>query len=265
MLPQECDDAQILVGLGLTRVQAEVYLTLAKIGKGTIKSISNTAKIDRANAYRVIQKLEELNLVEKVLTTPTIFMAVPLQEGIEMLLGQKSKAYQEIEVKTKELLQRCKDTSKETPLNDEYEFIMLSASSSLRKLNEMFGRLQEIHELIIYWDDLKPLLDWSINNWRTFLKKGIKIKLITYMQEEETMPTNLLALKKYPLFEIRRMSTPPTCTLTIFDERESLISTMPHAPLCPSLWVNNPNVVSVFQNNFDQIWGKSKDCLAGIR
>ena len=47
-------DIAILTKIGLTPLQAQVYLTLAKLNEASIKSLSTESKVDRANAYRVL-------------------------------------------------------------------------------------------------------------------------------------------------------------------------------------------------------------------
>jgi sugar-specific transcriptional regulator TrmB len=95
------EDIQTLTRLGLTILQAEIYLTLTKLEKATIKTLSTTTKIDRANVYRIVSKLQELRLVEKMITNPTVYKAVPIQDGAPMLLERQTQEYQEIRLRTK--------------------------------------------------------------------------------------------------------------------------------------------------------------------
>ena len=98
------EDTKLLTRLGLTELQAQVYLTLAKMGKATLRDISSASKADRANVYRVITRLLELNLIEKLLSTPTVFRALPLADGIKMLLEKKDQEHNDIKAKSRALL-----------------------------------------------------------------------------------------------------------------------------------------------------------------
>jgi sugar-specific transcriptional regulator TrmB len=89
MFPLDEDDTNTLIGLGLTFDQARIYLTLAYLGKSTLKSLSNTARMDRSNVYRVLSKLQEMNLIEKKITSPSLYQAVSPQEAIPALLERK--------------------------------------------------------------------------------------------------------------------------------------------------------------------------------
>ncbi|PVX24325.1 MAG: hypothetical protein CW691_07915 [Candidatus Bathyarchaeum sp.] len=78
----EDNEVKTLIKLGLTRRQAMVYLCLIRSGTSTIKTISKGTNIARQHIYKVISTLNELGLVEKVLTSPTKFKAVPIQVGL---------------------------------------------------------------------------------------------------------------------------------------------------------------------------------------
>jgi sugar-specific transcriptional regulator TrmB len=88
------EDIQILTNLGLTIVQARTYLALAKLGTATIKTISKSANIARQNMYNVMPALQQKGLIEKVITTPTMYKATPMQEGLEILLREKQVSTQ---------------------------------------------------------------------------------------------------------------------------------------------------------------------------
>jgi len=74
-------DTKVLTQLGLTSFQAQVYLTLTKLGTSNAKTIASIDRLDRANVYRVMTDLQKLNLVEKMLTKPiNLFQLTTHQE-----------------------------------------------------------------------------------------------------------------------------------------------------------------------------------------
>jgi sugar-specific transcriptional regulator TrmB len=260
MLAQDKEDAQVLTGLGLTLVQAEVYLTLARIGKATIKSLSNAAGMDRANVYRTILKLLALGLIQEIITTPTMYQSVPLQEVVTVLLKQKKEQYVTIKSKSQKILKRREKEIDDTPF-EESEFILIPKGSGIiRKVHEMVGRTQKSHCTLFYWSDFKNTPMDIFKIWKTFLDKGVKITALVYLEEGEDFSTKLSNLKKNELFNIRKVSMPVKFTLSIYDGKEAFVSTIPKiASGPPSLWINNPNIVYVFQQYFDSLWGKSKE------
>lgn len=106
---EEC--IQALMKLGLTLLQATIYLALAKLGKAGVKKISKASNVARPDVYRVIPALGKIGLVEKIVATPTMYKAVPLKEGISILLQQKTDENIELQKKTKALLSNFQENN----------------------------------------------------------------------------------------------------------------------------------------------------------
>ena len=252
------EEVQILTRLGLTVLQAEVYLTLTNLGKATVKTISTTARIDRANVYRVISKLQELGLVEKLITNPTVFKAVSIHEGIPMLLERQAKEYKEIEAKIREMLKKRTRNDKEKPPEEGCEFALVPDERAvIRKLIEMMAHSQKSYDLIFY---SKSLAVGAAIFFKELVKKGLNVRLLAYMNEGETLHEKVLNLKRNGSLEVRCTFTSPPITLSLFDKKEALMNTAPFNPFrTPSLWSNNPVLVSILQSYFDQKWNDTEE------
>ena len=258
MLAQDKDDAEVLRGLGLTLVQAEVYLTLARMGKATIKSLSHAIEMDRANVYRIIQKLFDLNLIQEIITTPTMYQSVPLQEVVPVLLKQKEAEYIKIRSKSKRLLKKRKQENGKSSFEESQFILIPKGSGIIRKVNEMTARVEKSHCTLFYWSDFKEIDLYEM--WKSMLDKGVMITALVHLEEGEEFPTKLLNLKKNDLFRIRRVHSPIMSSISIFDGKEAFVSTMPKIVSGPpSLWINNSNLVTIFQVYFDSLWDNSEE------
>jgi sugar-specific transcriptional regulator TrmB len=264
MLNDSSEDIKILTKLGLTLLQAQVYLTLAKMDKATIKIISSIAQIDRANVYRVLIRLQQLDLVEKLLTTPINFRALSVHEGVKMLLDRKEADDEAIKAKTCELLKKYEHSIEENPDERGAEFVLIpDGKLTSRKVTEMVNSNQKTHDLIIYWSDFTLQLNDVVERWTKLLLRGIKLRVIVFLQKNERLPKKVECLKKYATFQIKRISNPPKATISIIDGKQAFLSVMPS--LCPrgkpGLWVNNSGIVGLIQDYFDMVWRDSKDLL----
>jgi sugar-specific transcriptional regulator TrmB len=135
------DEVQILMRLGLTLCEARVYLALVSSGMSTAKTISRVTDINRGNVYQIIPSLQKLGLVEKAITTPVKFKAMPLPEALSILMERKSKEYNELQAKTMNMLKNCiKNNAKATPKEEEPQFVMIPLKEAtdrwVRKLIE---------------------------------------------------------------------------------------------------------------------------------
>jgi sugar-specific transcriptional regulator TrmB len=57
---------QLLIELGCTALQAKVYLNLLALENTTAKTLAKKANIARAEAYRILNELQEKNLLKKL-------------------------------------------------------------------------------------------------------------------------------------------------------------------------------------------------------
>ncbi|MCW4006083.1 MAG: hypothetical protein NWF04_05760 [Candidatus Bathyarchaeota archaeon] len=259
MLPVQEEDTQVLTQLGLTAMQAKVYLTLAKLGKATIKKISNSASLDRANVYRVMPKLQKLKLVEKTITVPNFFKAVPMREGISMLLEHKAREYQEIEDKTKTIIEKYKENVEDSGAEDCQFVLVPEGRATGRKMAEMRNRSQCCYDFLFYWKSGVQIIDHIVANFKRLMKRGITVRALIYLNKGETLTQNILNLEKNKLFSVRYTFTSLPVTLALFDKKETLFNTAPFCPAkTPSLWANNPVLIDILQEYFEQRWCKAQ-------
>ena len=85
-MSQKVGDLSIFTQLGMTIRQAEVYMAINELEQAKVVTIAKTVETDRAEIYRVIPKLQEIGLIKKIVTTPVSYKAVPLSEGLSILL-----------------------------------------------------------------------------------------------------------------------------------------------------------------------------------
>lgn len=90
-----------LIGLGLSRLDAEVYVYLAKKGKRNVVSLASALNYDKKKIYRSLKNLQTKGLVAKV---HTIFSALPFKEALELLIEMETEHAQIMYESKEELL-----------------------------------------------------------------------------------------------------------------------------------------------------------------
>lgn len=257
MLPQEEQPIKILTTLGLTYREAKIYLTLNSLGKATIKELSVTAHMDRPNIYGVIAKLQRLNLIEQMLTTPIVYKAVPMDQGVEMMLEHKRHDLNDLSRETKKLLKTYK--SVRSKLQEECKLAIIPKKMpAQKKFDELFAGTEKLNEAICYWPDPSRIINWDYPIWKKLLKRNIEIRLIAYLPPDKRLPEKVHELTKNPLLKIRYINFPPKISLTIHDQKKAFLSTS-LSTNSSFLWVNNIDFVAFFQEYFDMLWQKSSE------
>ena len=90
-----------LIGLGLTRIDAEVYVILAKKGQQTVVDL---AKAMNFGTHKISTSLTTLITKGLVNTNHKIFSALPFEEALELLIELEKKQAQTLYQNKDELL-----------------------------------------------------------------------------------------------------------------------------------------------------------------
>lgn len=93
-----------LVGLGLKRTDAKVYLFLAKTGPQKARDITNALKIYKQQLYRSLKNLRAKGMVNATLEHPARFSAVSLEKALDLFIKAKREEAQNIEQNKDEIL-----------------------------------------------------------------------------------------------------------------------------------------------------------------
>jgi len=247
---------EVLQGLGLTLCQAKIYLSLCRFGCLDAKTISKDTQIARQDVYRVIADLEKSRLVEKVISRPSKFRAIPLKKGISFLLKQKHKELSIIASHSQSLVDEFSH-SKEQPLTEKAEFVWVpSKDAVLYKIQEGIENAQSSINVVSSFERISKISMFS-EALEEAWSKGIKSRIIIDNPEQSRAADEILNfLSKDAYSTVRFLPSPPETVMTIYDRKEILIFTDPKARLSesPALWSSNLSLISGMQNYFKILW-----------
>ncbi len=254
-------DIETLIAIGLTCKQAKVYLTLASLGKADAKTIWKKSGAARQDIYRILTELQEKSLVEKMLGAPTEFRAIPLPDGLSVLLKRKVDEYREIEQKTEKLLDRFRENHQENTSAKEYEFTMITTrDANLRRLRSAQINSEKSVDVIDSWDSFKRAIVVYTEQTIKGAKRNVKFRYITDKPKDgETEPKFLQTWTKNGWFELRHISTQPPASIRIEDRKQVTIcvATARYTLEAASLFSDNPHLVAILQDYFELLWSKA--------
>jgi sugar-specific transcriptional regulator TrmB len=93
-----------LVGLGLSEMEAEVYVFLAKTGPQKATSIAAALKMYEQQLSRSLKSLREKGIVNATLEHPSQFSAIPFDKALDLLVKAHLEETQSIEQNKEEIL-----------------------------------------------------------------------------------------------------------------------------------------------------------------
>jgi sugar-specific transcriptional regulator TrmB len=257
------EEIKALTGLGLTFLQAKVYLTLVKTGNSTIKMVAEQTGIARQEAQRVTAELQKIGLVEKTLVKPTEFGPIHIKEAIMFLLERREKISLKIKERANMLLLNSANYQNRSPTEGSgTQFVIISGKEAIiRKSKRILNRTKKSCEIINgLWKNVGYAGSLFEKENIIMLKRNVKIRIVA-----EELPDPQVAQEIYKHctansnFQIRFISPTPSVMLGIYDRKELLVSTSPERLIgdSPMLWTNCSAIILAVQTYFDKLWETS--------
>jgi sugar-specific transcriptional regulator TrmB len=258
-MAQNEEATQIFTDLGLTYVQAKLYLTLVKFGAagGDVKKICRESGVVRQDIYRVMPTLQKIGLAEKIIAKPTIYRGIPLEKGFSMLLSNKTSEYSELKKKAKVAFDKIATASTESNVPQQSaEFIITSERGLfLAKVKEDIERAKANIDIVYSKERMSLITFHAAEQLEKAMKRGIKVRALTSIIEGKALDRNIQALEKNSNFELR-LTEHISVGLIIFDKIE--VNVRIANTIVPSLWTNNRNVSKLAEAYFDDLWEKAE-------
>ena len=262
MEQQFSEELTTLKDLGLTLIQAKVYLTLFKLGPSKTSVIAAEATVARPDVYRNLIKLQKLGLVEKSIETPTRHKALPLNQGLSLLLERRTAQFKDLRAKTKILLARAKTAKIKNPKNRDQSLVQFILTPSglpvTERIKTAIVNAKQNIDLVLSW---KSFACWMLDTFAESMEiawtKHVETRFIIERPfESETEEELLNFCRKKPSCQIRFMQHQPKISLGIYDKKEVSIMVDPMNGLTgsPVLWSNNDSLLYLAEDYFEVHW-----------
>ena len=255
------EKVQLLIRLGLTNNQAIILLALDKIGApATVNTISKTSGVTREKVYCIIPDLQELSLVEKILTSPVKIKAIPLKKATSILIKKMDNETSELKRKTKELLQNPGEEKLEQN-SDEETIVVCNKEIGYKKRMHALENATQSLDIITLGFDLELAWSYFSKKYRKVLKKGARIRLILEEQlKSNKVQEELSIFEDNPLFELKyAYSVSPLMSLYVIDGKQVTIATSvrnfpkKYSVIC----TRTPIIVALALGYFENLWNKT--------
>ena len=96
------------MSLGLTEVDAEIYLLLAAEGPQKGRNVAEVLKLYRQQLYRSLKRLQKKGVIHATLERPASFSAVSLEKILDSLIEAKKEQALALQESREDLLSRWK-------------------------------------------------------------------------------------------------------------------------------------------------------------
>jgi sugar-specific transcriptional regulator TrmB len=258
ILPLGSEDTKTLTDLGLTRLQARVYLALVKNQKIKASLLAKISEVPRPDIYRTLEQLQDMGLVEKEITSPIKYNAISPDIVIPMLMDQRTQKNYEIGRRSLKLLDKLKN-QKSIQINKESTFVFVPSKESL------MNRLEKAIDSSEYCIDILTscrrltlacyhLLDSLQNAW----DRGVKGRALINIEE----PHQLEEIRKSwrpPNAAIKFLNSVPKTVMAKYDDKQVFFFIKPQAEFkeSPALWSNAHSIIALADDYFNLLWKKA--------
>lgn len=261
MMLRQDESVQTLIDLGLTVLQAKVYIAMYKSDESTGRGIAKAAKVAPQDVYRILVELQEKGLVEKILGRPNKYSPLPMQNVLSFLLKHKEHEYKEIEKKTEKLYDEFKTRLPQNDLGKKSRFLMITTKdANISRIKKSVLTTKRSVDVIDSWVSFKHAITIYEEHILEGVKKNVKFRFITNEPEDgESIPENVRAWKKEGWVELKHISARPPTAIRIEDQEKVsfCITHARHRLEAPGLFSDNPCFVAIMQDYFEMLWNKA--------
>jgi sugar-specific transcriptional regulator TrmB len=262
-----------LGSLGLTLLDAKVYILLAKRGPIKARDAAKALKISKQRLYPIIKNLQSKGIVNSSLERPARFSAVEFEKVLDLFLKAKMEQAQHIRQNMDELLSDWKSIAIAKSDSAPDKFTVIEGRSYV--YSKILQMIQDTREKLFFVAtvpglaraDLFGLFDAIYNHP---LKSKIRFRFLTKFSDQNADAMKCL-LDKIPKADFDIKGKVPDSGLrlcpmmVIKDEVEVLFFLGPkegeleieYDEVC--LWTNCKSLVSGFSVMFEDLWRNASD------
>jgi sugar-specific transcriptional regulator TrmB len=258
LLELQLSKHQVLIDLGLTQVQARVYLALVESGPSRIMAISKISKVARPEVYANLSKLQELGLIEKIIKMPLTYRAIPMNKGLTFLLKTKTEQYKKVRAQTRILLDTAKMEKPKKKIGEPQFVLIPRGRTVIERIKTAIEKAQLSMDFVLSWKMFsRGITSTFAESMEVAWAKNVKIRIIVQNPlESKTVKQLIEFCRKKPFCQIRFIRHHPRTIFKIHDKKEVFIITNSKTDLAgsPTLWSNNPSLIALADDHFEILW-----------
>jgi sugar-specific transcriptional regulator TrmB len=259
-----------LVGLGLTRLDSQIYICLAKKGPQKGNEISNGLKVQKQQLYRSLKNLQSKGIVNASLEHPARFSAVSFDKVVDIFVKTKMAEANRIQENKEEILASWKALAVGETSDPAAKFTVIEGRGPIysrilqmiKETKNSFSNISTVTDMVRA--DQFGLFNASYNHP---LKTKIKFRFLTEVSEKNVKTLKKL-LSGLSMGNLNFEGRSPDLGLSLFnqmvirDDEETIFFITPRSEPAlkqeeACLWTNCKPLVQTFLAVFEDLWRNS--------
>jgi len=243
-----------LVRLGLTLLQAKVYVALLRKGTSRAIQLCTATELARPEIYRILRELSDRDLARRNLSTPTTYTATPPEKALSSLVQQVKDRLSNMELEKMHLIRTLSPLAAPSEASSDYRLTLIDGSDNVDRLErQLIAEAKEEYVAVMS----KHGLDQNTTNaLLSAYRRKLRIRVIAEIDDSNAKFASRLSRH----LEIRR-SKDILFYVNIFDRKQMLFG----PAFIPTdrqhnirreldLWTSNPRFVNGMYAMFEKLW-----------
>lgn len=254
------------VDLGLDEEEARVLSDLYMAGEAKAGDLAKTSGLARIKVYRILEKLQGMNIVEASMGRPVIFSAIPADNATERLIDHASSRLKVMESAREQVISELAMFKQQArPQGDAKYRIIQGRSQIYAWIGKMASSAKSEVLAYVEKDDLMRIYYSGLpEELQKAKKRGARVMILTNVDY-----TAAKTIKNYDKYaEIRHTVIPGMSVLLVVDESELVVSAMTKAAGAAdqdvALWMNGKNFVAGIKGLLRDGWENAIDAQTRI-
>ena len=259
-----------LVNVGLTPMDSQVYLLLAKKGPLKGKEIFKALKINRQQLYRSLKNLQNKGIVSSTLERPARFSAISFENVLDMFIKSKADEAQRLQQNRSEILSLWQSAEISESVDASAKFMVIEGTNNIYlKVLRMINETQSQLSIITTVQGLLNASKFGVFDagFTHPLKSQIQVRFLTGISQQNVGIMKTLLKSKPDHLSVEGRSIDSDLKLiprmVIRDDEEILLFISSKADMSSSeqedtgFWTNSKALVHAFKAMFEEHWRNS--------
>jgi len=225
--------------------------------------LQKKTNIPKQTTYRTLNELLEKGIIEKIISLPQQYKAIPFQDGLAMIASQKTKDYVKTMDTTKRLIEKFSNKPEKLDGAQEYTITVVEGKERLLKKTKT-----TIDNSNYNVDICTTLSRWVCINNEIYgtvedaLNRGVKFRAVLQTPAFDfCLPKELKSILTHSNYAIKLFSNQLKSNSAIFDNKLVSYNFYPSKTISesPMIWTNHTSFLVGSQLYFKYVWGKASD------
>ncbi len=176
--------------LELDELEAHLYLNLLRIGPITASALAKELHIDRTKAYRVIEKLLQMQIVSTTLSKPKLCVANKPEDVLQAILKKKENQVKQIKKSQSKIIQKINETIPTNYTSSLPVFHVIQGTSNIySEIEKLIENSTSTVFLVTTLKDLSRMYHTNIpEKVKICEKNGGRVNLLTSIENYDMVP-----------------------------------------------------------------------------